>query len=216
MNRDIISGMKDGDRVIDVRALPPPERHDFIFKIFDELETGQTLYLINDHEPVHLLHHMRYERKDFNYDAYKAYQVDSRIWVGVFNKKEESDVSECEVILTNIDKERIYDDRSFTPIPIYTSSSYKVLLIYLKAGQFIPVHNPKTDLVLIIYSGEGEVVAGDNRRGVGAGDIVIVPGGTRRGIIAKTDVEAFHFVSPIPTVQDHDGVMEKIREGRFE
>ncbi|HVY55761.1 MAG TPA: DUF2249 domain-containing protein [Thermodesulfobacteriota bacterium] len=216
MNGHRIPEMKEGDRAIDVRALPPPERHDIIFKIFDELKSGQTLYLINDHEPVHLLHYMRHERTDFNSDAYRAYEVDSDIWVGLFNKKTVSKPRGSKAVFTNIERERIYDDRSFTPVPVYASKDYKVLMVYLKAGQFIPVHTPKIDLILIVHSGEGEVVAGDTKREVGPGDIVIVPGGTKRGIVARTDMEAFHLVSPVPAVQDHDGVMEMIHEGRFE
>jgi len=216
MNGDGIPVMKDGDRAIDVRALPPPERHGVIFKVFDELKSGRTLYLINDHEPVHLLHHMRHERSDFNADAYMAYEVDSNLWVCLFNKKTVSKPEGNEVVITNIGRERAYDDRSFTPVPVYASKDYKVLLVYLKAGQFIPVHTPDIDLILIVHSGEGEVVAGDARKEVGPGDIVIVPGGTKRGIMARTDIEAFHLVSPVPAARDHDGVMENIREGRFE
>jgi uncharacterized protein (DUF2249 family)/quercetin dioxygenase-like cupin family protein len=208
--------MKEGDRAIDVRALPPPERHNLILRVFDELKPGQTLYLINDHEPLHLVHHMRHERSDFNSDAYSAYEVDSNIWVGLLNKKAAEKPQGNGVVLTNIERERVYDDRSFTAMPVYSSKDYKVLLVYLKAGQFIPVHTPKIDLVLIVHSGTGEVVAGDDRKEVGPGDIVIVPGGTKRGIMARTDIEAFHLVSPVPTVQDHAGVMEKIHAGRFE
>lgn len=40
--------------VLDVRPLPPPERHETIFGRLDALATGETLRLVNDHDPVPL------------------------------------------------------------------------------------------------------------------------------------------------------------------
>ena len=39
-----------------------------------------------------------------------------------------------------------------------------------RAGQFIPVHAPDVHVALYIVSGEGEVVAGEERRSVRVGD----------------------------------------------
>ncbi len=36
---------------LDVRQIPPPERHARIFSRFDALEPGQALQLVNDHDP---------------------------------------------------------------------------------------------------------------------------------------------------------------------
>lgn len=36
---------------LDVRLIPPPERHRQIFSRFDALEPGQALQLVNDHDP---------------------------------------------------------------------------------------------------------------------------------------------------------------------
>jgi uncharacterized protein (DUF2249 family) len=36
---------------IDVRDIPPQERHSLIFRTFDELRPGEALLLINDHDP---------------------------------------------------------------------------------------------------------------------------------------------------------------------
>ncbi|MCG2595818.1 DUF2249 domain-containing protein [Ramlibacter sp. XY19] len=36
---------------IDVRAIPPRERHPLIFSTFQALATGQALELVNDHDP---------------------------------------------------------------------------------------------------------------------------------------------------------------------
>jgi Uncharacterized conserved protein len=37
---------------LDVRALPPRERHERIFESIDALKTGDTLRLVNDHDPL--------------------------------------------------------------------------------------------------------------------------------------------------------------------
>ena len=41
----------DTPSAIDLRAIPPRDRHAFIFGRFDALQPGQSLALINDHNP---------------------------------------------------------------------------------------------------------------------------------------------------------------------
>ena len=41
---------------IDVRTVPPYERHALIFSTFALLDTGQALELVNDHDPKPLYH----------------------------------------------------------------------------------------------------------------------------------------------------------------
>jgi uncharacterized protein (DUF2249 family) len=46
--------------LIDVRLVPPPQRHPLIFSTFDALPTGGCLELVNDHDPLPL--YMEFER----------------------------------------------------------------------------------------------------------------------------------------------------------
>lgn len=46
--------MTDTREVIDVRTVPPPQRHGLIFATFDALPTGGALELLNDHDPLPL------------------------------------------------------------------------------------------------------------------------------------------------------------------
>lgn len=39
---------------IDVRQIPPSERHSKIFGSFDDLQPGQALQILNDHDPLPL------------------------------------------------------------------------------------------------------------------------------------------------------------------
>jgi len=41
---------------LDIRIVPPPEKHPTIFKTFDALEPGEAFTLINDHDPFPLRH----------------------------------------------------------------------------------------------------------------------------------------------------------------
>ena len=39
---------------IDVRTIPGPQRHPFIFRTFETLQPGEALELVNDHDPFPL------------------------------------------------------------------------------------------------------------------------------------------------------------------
>lgn len=47
---------------IDVRTIPPRERHPLLFRTFDELEVGQSFELVNDHDPKPLYYQFQAER----------------------------------------------------------------------------------------------------------------------------------------------------------
>lgn len=48
--------------VIDVREIPPRERHPLIFQTFDGLAPGAALLLVNDHDPKPLYYQLQAER----------------------------------------------------------------------------------------------------------------------------------------------------------
>jgi quercetin dioxygenase-like cupin family protein len=208
---------KETRRVVDVRSMPPPARHNHILRLFDEMALGETLLVVNDHEPVHLVRFMKHERRDFDADSYQVYQRGPAEWVDVFKKKSitKSDHGDG-IIVTSFERERSYDDHAFSPRAIYTTDNYRVILTYFKAGQFIPVHTPNVDLVFLVQSGTGEVIAANKRIRIKPGDIVIIPRGQSRGIKAETDMEALHLVSPPPNDADHEEVVKKLQLGRFE
>ncbi len=203
-------------RTIDVRPLPPPQRHALVFKAFDEMKPGETLLVVNDHEPVHLLQFMKHERRDFDASSYTSFERKPREWVGSFRKAELAPTRAPGVVFTSFEKERLLDEGAFSPVLIYSSERYKVILTYFKAGQFIPVHSPSTDLVLLVHSGRGEMVAGSRTFELKVGDVAVVPGGEKRGIRATTDMEILHLASPPPSDADHEEVVRKLSEGKFE
>jgi uncharacterized protein (DUF2249 family) len=57
------------DRLIDVRLMPPRERHPKIFGTWEELLAGESILLINDHDPVPLYYQFAAEHKGtFHWD----------------------------------------------------------------------------------------------------------------------------------------------------
>ncbi len=49
---------------VDVREMVPRERHPLIFRTFDALAPGETLLLVNDHDPKPLYYQFQAESRD--------------------------------------------------------------------------------------------------------------------------------------------------------
>lgn len=109
-----------------------------------------------------------------------------------------------------------FDPKRFLAKPLFECDEMKVVRASFRAGQFIPVHAPDVHVVLYVLSGEGEVVAGEERHKVREGDLVVVPRKMKRGVRAKTDMTVLHVVSPPPTQADHGDMAARIARGDFE
>jgi quercetin dioxygenase-like cupin family protein len=92
----------------------------------------------------------------------------------------------------------------------------KALLTCLEPGQFIPVHRPGVDMLLIVLEGDGQLIAGDHHETAGPGTIAFVPAGEARGVKAATRLVALHVVSPPPTEKDHVEVMARLKQGEWQ
>jgi uncharacterized protein (DUF2249 family) len=55
--------MEEKIKILDVRPLPPWERHEKIFEVWNGLEEGEVLRLINDHDPKPLYYQFAAERE---------------------------------------------------------------------------------------------------------------------------------------------------------
>jgi uncharacterized protein (DUF2249 family) len=51
-------------QVVDVTSIAPRERHPLIFNTFDQLSSGQSFILVNDHDPKPLHYQFMFERKE--------------------------------------------------------------------------------------------------------------------------------------------------------
>jgi uncharacterized protein (DUF2249 family) len=55
--------MSERENTLDVRHIPPPQKHPTIFQAFDRLAPGQAFILINDHDPKPLYYQFMHERE---------------------------------------------------------------------------------------------------------------------------------------------------------
>lgn len=55
--------MNDKIETLDLRVMPPVERHQKIFEIWNRLNSGETLKIINDHDPKPLYYQFEAEHK---------------------------------------------------------------------------------------------------------------------------------------------------------
>lgn len=105
---------------------------------------------------------------------------------------------------------------TFNPVMLAAGAHMKAVLTCLEPGQFIPVHRPGVDMLLIVLEGEGQVIAGDQQAAAGPGTVVFVPAGEARGVKAATRLVALHVVSPPPTEKDHAEVMARLKQGEWQ
>lgn len=64
-----MSTPNDFKTTLDVRTIPPRERHPLIFGTFDSLQPGDALLLVNDHDPKPLFYQFQAESKnEFTWD----------------------------------------------------------------------------------------------------------------------------------------------------
>lgn len=68
---------------IDVRTVPPPQRHPLIFQTYEALAAGEAFLLVNDHDPKPLYYQFKFERDgQFTWDYLDAGPEVWRVRVG--------------------------------------------------------------------------------------------------------------------------------------
>jgi uncharacterized protein (DUF2249 family) len=75
------------ERPLDLRDVPPPERHPKIHDAFADLESGEALTLVNDHEPKPLFYEMKAEVDSFDADADEVERRDANEFVATLPKE---------------------------------------------------------------------------------------------------------------------------------
>ncbi len=109
-----------------------------------------------------------------------------------------------------------YRNERFHPIALAETDRSKVVLACFEPGQFIPVHSPKVDVMLLVLEGEGTLVVGEEKQQVGPGAVAFAAAGEARGVKAETRMVILHVVAPRPTQLDHVEVMSKFAKGTWE
>lgn len=81
--------MKHEDQpILDLRGMPPAERHPKIFELFDALPPGEVLIIINDHDPRLLFYELKAERAEtFDHERYEVSQKGPQKFVAKLVKR---------------------------------------------------------------------------------------------------------------------------------
>ena len=72
---------------IDVREIPPFERHATIHDRFADLDPGETLVIVNDHEPKPLYYEFAAEVESFDEEGYEVSRRGEQEYVARFPKR---------------------------------------------------------------------------------------------------------------------------------
>ncbi|QLD85655.1 DUF2249 domain-containing protein [Natronomonas halophila] len=75
------------DTTLDVRDVPPAERHPKIHDAFVDLDSGEELVIVNDHDPKPLFYEFEAEVDDFDADGYAVEQEAENRFVARFPKR---------------------------------------------------------------------------------------------------------------------------------
>lgn len=75
------------DDRLDVRDLPPAERHPEIHEAFESLDSGEALKLVNDHDPSPLFYEMKAEVEAFDAEGYEVERQGDDEFVATLPKK---------------------------------------------------------------------------------------------------------------------------------
>ena len=69
--------------ILDIRPVPPPQKHPTIFNTFESLAIGGTMQLINDHDPKPLYYQFDIERPGtFTWEYVELGPVTWRVNIG--------------------------------------------------------------------------------------------------------------------------------------
>jgi uncharacterized protein (DUF2249 family) len=75
------------DTTLDVRDVPPAERHPKIHDAFEDLDSGEELVIVNDHDPKPLFYEFEAEVDTFDSDGYEVEQEAENRFVARFPKQ---------------------------------------------------------------------------------------------------------------------------------
>lgn len=75
------------DTLLDVRDVPPADRHPKIHDAFEDLVAGETLTIVNDHEPKPLFYEFAAEVESFDAEGYDVERRAPDEFVASFPKK---------------------------------------------------------------------------------------------------------------------------------
>jgi uncharacterized protein (DUF2249 family) len=148
---------------LDVRDLPPAERHDRIFEAFEALDSGEALTLVNDHDPKPLYHQFAAEVPAFDADDYEVDRRGPEEFVATFRKRGSQPPSRVTL-----------DDLEGDPgAPLFPGEEPKAIHLTLGPNERVDRHDhPGRDVLFLVRSGDLRLTLDGDSYGLSAGEVV--------------------------------------------
>lgn len=173
---------------LDVRSISPVDRHPHIHQTFEEMESGETLTLINDHEPKPLYYEMAAEVPEFDEQNYSVEQIGPSEFVASFPKRSVN----YHVSRTSITK--LDGEPHAVAFPGMTP---KTIRLTLSAGESVPPHShPGKEILFFLIDGTLELSVDQQSYSLASGDLIRFDGTSTVEPFATEDTTALIVLSP--------------------
>jgi len=170
--------------LLDVRPLRKPDKHPTIFAAYNALGVGESMTLVNDHDPKHLRDEFARDHGDsFGWEYLSKETRDWRILI----TKLASTPPPRVVADVNAPAEVTAPDGSIWGLTT-ADRDLDASLVVLPPGQAVePRTGPDFDAVLHVVAGSGTVTTESNSVEIAAGQVVWLPKRSLRGFTAGAD-----------------------------
>jgi len=167
--------------LLDVRPLRKPDKHPTIFAAYRSLQVGESMTLVNDHNPVHL-------RDEFTRDHGESYgweylNQEPRDWRILITKLASTPLPQMVADLAEPVEVTAPDGSTWGLTT--ADRDLDASLVTLEPGRVVEAGSgPDFDVLLHVVSGSGSVTTETGSFAVAAGQIVNLPKRSVRGFVA--------------------------------
>ena len=187
---------------LDVRKMVARERHPTIFSHLDALKPGETLRLVNDHDPTPLRYQLFAERPDmFTWEPEKQGPTEWIINIQkVAGKSEEQVQGEAgNLIVFDLAALTHFKDEGPYVQVLSDTGSARMVLFAFKAGQPLKEHSTSSQILVHILRGRITFTTPGNSIEAQAGMVLQLEANVPHSSIAQTDVVMLVIMTPSPS-----------------
>ena len=173
---------------LDVREIPPNERHDRIHDAFADLEPGESLTIVNDHDPKPLYYELSAEVPAFDDEAYAVEREGPERFVAELPKAASASGPET-VRLDDLDGE--------PHTSVFPGEEPKTVRLSLAAGEAVAEHDhPDRTVLFHALEGAFDVALDGEGYRVEAGELLRFDGERSVAPTAREDATALIVLAP--------------------
>ena len=173
---------------LDVREIPPNERHDRIHAAFADLEPGESLTIVNDHDPKPLYYELSAEVPAFDDGNYAVEREGPERFVAELPKSA-PEPGPTAVRLDDLDGE--------PHAPAFPGAEPKTVRLSLAAGESVAEHDhPDRTVLFHALEGAFDVALDGETRRVEAGELLRFDGERTVEPTAREDATALIVLAP--------------------